>query len=128
MADWKKVATGVAAAAVGAGIFGAVHFMFLAQQAGTGDIMGIPFTVVIPFLLGTAGFVISGMWGKLTGTAKDIVQFGSAAAIGFGIAQYAGWLMTPATAARAAARYVPSPAIRTITPTITPTVQGTKMI
>lgn len=91
--DWKKIALGVAAATVGAAAFGAVHFMFLAPQMGIGDLFGIPYAVLLPFLIGTLGFIgVYGFSNKIKGTIADILMFGSAAAIGFGIAQYAGWI------------------------------------
>ena len=125
---WSKVAWGVAAATIGAAAFGAVHFMFLAPQYGVGDFMGVPLNVLLPFLIGTLGFVgVYALKPKMGETVQNILTFGSAAAIGFGVAQYAGWI-TPAVTTRARARtYVPprvtAPVIMTSTAN-----QGTKMI
>jgi len=97
MVNWKKVGMGVAAAAVGSGVFGAIHFMFLAPQMGVGDVMGIPLNVVLPFLVGTLGFIgVYGFGKKMGETMKDVIKFGSAAIVGVGVAQYAGWV-TPTT-------------------------------
>lgn len=113
--QYKKVLMGVAAATIGAAAFGAVHFMFLAPQFGVGDFFGIPFSVVVPFLLGAVGFLLGLGFVKKEGVVKDIVLYGSAAVIGFGVAEYAQWI-TPVAAARARAsasipRYVPPPVI-----------------
>lgn len=134
MVEWRKVAVGVAAATIGAATFGAVHFMFLAPQWGVGDIMGIPLTVLLPFLLGTLGFIGAAVIGRKYGdTPKQILLYGSAATVGFGVAQYAGWVTTPAVVApgaalraRAPTRYVPTTIPRTL-PIVTPTV-GAKVI
>lgn len=124
MVSWKKVGMGVAAATIGAATFGAVHFMFLAPQYGVGDFMGIPLNVLLPIFVGTLGFIgtyaVGRKWGE---SVKNIVLFGSSASIGFGVAQYAGWI-TPAIAparARAPARaYVPPATARAPTHTVTP--------
>lgn len=108
--NWKKVATGVLAASVGAAAFGAVHYMFLAPQFGSGDVFGVPLSVILPFVVGTLGFTASAAMGsKVSDTVKAIIQYGSAAVIGAGIMQYAGWVSASATpaAARAPARYTP---------------------
>ena len=125
---WKKIAVGVAAATVGAAAFGAVHFMFLAPQFGVGDIAGIPLAVVLPFLVGTLGLV-GYYWykGKEDGIVKQVLLMGSAATIGFGVAQYAGWITPVVTARRAVATYVPRPTMFSApsTPSYT---GGTKLI
>jgi len=122
--NWKKVATGVAAASIGAAAFGAVHFMFLAPQYGVGDFMGIPLNVLLPFVVGTLGLVVSMGYIKEPGTMKDIVTYGSAATIGFGVAQYAGWI-SPVIPARARAP-LRAP-LRTMPARVTP-VAGAKLI
>jgi hypothetical protein len=86
---WKKVGYGILAAGVGAAIFGAAHFYFLGNVP-TGNILGIPYGVLFPFILGTLGFI--GAYGfTKEGTMRNVLLFGSAAAVGFGIAEYAGW-------------------------------------
>jgi len=119
--SWKRVGMGVAAASIGAAAFGAVHFMFLAPQFGVGDFMGIPLNVVLPILFGALGFTLPYLFKMKPGTAKEVVQYGSAAVIGFGIAQYAGWIQPlPAARARASAmRFTPQRRVapRTIAPT-----------
>jgi hypothetical protein len=97
---WKPVALGVVAASVGAAAFGAVHYMFLAAQMPVGDFFGIGYDVLLPIILGVAGFALPVMF-KVKGTAKDVLQFGGAAAIGFGIANYAGWVTPVVARARA---------------------------
>lgn len=115
---WKQIATGVVAASVGAAIFGAVHFMFLAPSYGTGNVMGIPMTVVLPFVLGIAGFAVGEYghnkeWGR--GWLGSIIKYGSAAIIGFGIAEYAGWAVAAVPARARAAAYVPQRAFAPMT-------------
>lgn len=129
MVNWKKVGMGVAAATIGAATFGAIHFMFLAPQFGVGDFMGIPLSVVLPLLLGTLGFVGTYALGRKWGdTLKNIMTFGSAAVIGFGVAQYAGWI-TPAVTVRARARAPARFAVPRRAVVRTPTaVSGTKLI
>lgn len=126
--SWKKVAVGVAAATVGAAAFGAVQFMFLAPQFGVGDIAGIPLSVVLPFLVGALG-LIGYYWYKPadSGIVKQVLLMGSAATIGFGVAQYAGWITPVTTARRAVASYVPRPSMVSVpsTPSYT---GGTKLI
>lgn len=103
--SWKKVATGVLAASIGAAAFGALHYMFLAPQFGVGDIMGVPYTVILPFVVGAIGITATVAFAnKLGDMGTKIVGYGSAALIGAGIAQYAGWALTPAQAAAQAAR------------------------
>lgn len=107
--NWKQVATGVVAASVGATALGAVHYMFLAPQYGAGSLMGVPMSTVLPIVLGIIGFVGAGFIGAKYGTAKDVLLFGSAASIGFGIAQYAGWVTPkPVVAAAPARAFVPT--------------------
>lgn len=109
--SWKKVATGVIAAAVGAAAFGAVQYMFLAPNVTIPDVMGVPISVILPIVVGTIGFVGAFALSEKHKMAKDVVAYGSAALIGAGIMSYAGWISTPATTARAraasAARYIP---------------------
>lgn len=133
MVNWRKVAIGVAAATIGAATFGAVHFMFLAPQFGVGDFMGLPLSVLLPFLLGTLGFVatygIGQRWGT---TVQNILLFGSSAAIGFGVAQYAGWVTPQAQALRARVsnvRPMPMP-MQTVAPrpAVSRAGAGTKII
>lgn len=129
---WKKVAIGVAAATVGAAAFGAVHFMFLAPQFGVGDVAGIPLGVVLPFLVGALGLV-GYYWYKPRdedGIIKKVILLGSAATIGFGVAQYAGWItptVTPVTLRRAVAPFVPRPQ-QFVTPSTPSSFGGTKLI
>jgi hypothetical protein len=107
--QWKEVAKGVVSASVGAALFGAVHFMYLAPTYGTGSVMGVPMTVVLPFALGIGGFFI-GTWGAnkwAKGWLGDIITYGSAAVIGFGIAEYAGWITGASSARARASAYVP---------------------
>ena len=113
MGKWKTVGLGVAAATVGAAAFGAVHYMFLAPQFGVGDFFGIPLSVILPIALGALGFILPAVF-RMKDTIKDVVHFGAAASIGFGVAQYAGWIVPkPKTDAprayvpRAVASYVP---------------------
>lgn len=130
MVNWKKIGMGVAAATIGAATFGAIHFMFLAPQYGVGDFMGIPLGVLLPILLGTLGFVgtyaVGRKWGD---TLKNVMTFGSAAAIGFGVAQYAGWI-TPAVTARARVATTRFPIVRRSYPVARTqaVVSGTKLI
>jgi len=129
-ANWKKIGKGVVYASIGAAAFGAIHYMFLANiDLGMPDIAGIPMTVILPFLVGVVGFVAAESF-KLGDTAKNIVRFGSASVIGFGIATYANWItpvVTSTPSARARARYIP-PVIRRA-PIPTRTVASiTKMI
>ena len=106
MGKWKTVGLGVAAATVGAAAFGAVHYMFLAPQFGVGDFYGIPLTVILPIALGAPGFILPAVF-RMKDTIKDVVHFGAAASIGFGVAQYAGWITPTAPAAARARAYVP---------------------
>ena len=130
MVNWKKVGMGVAAATIGAAAFGAVHFMFLAPQWGIGDFMGIPLNVILPFLLGTLGLVGAYAFApKMGETIQNIVKYGSAAVIGVGVAQYAGWITTPVVQARARASFAPRPiALRTNSRVAVAQVMGTKLI
>lgn len=129
MVNWKKVGMGVAAATIGAATFGAVHFMFLAPQWGVGDIMGVPLSVVLPFLLGTLGLIGAyGLAPKMGETLKDIIKYGSAAVIGVGVAQYAGWITTPVAPARARARANFTPRPVPLRPVAVAPVMGTKLI
>jgi len=107
-ANWKRIGKGIVYASIGAASFGAIHYMFLANiDLGMPDIMGIPMTVVLPFLVGAVGFVAAESF-KIGDTAKTIMRFGSASVIGFGIATYANWITPVAVAgARARARYTP---------------------
>uniref|UniRef100_A0A6M3KZ06 Uncharacterized protein n=1 Tax=viral metagenome TaxID=1070528 RepID=A0A6M3KZ06_9ZZZZ len=126
---WKKVGMGIAAATIGAAAFGAVHFMFLAPQFGVGDFLGIPLNVVLPFLLGGLGLVAAYSF-KMGETVQDIVKYGSAAIIGVGVGQYAGWIAPAAPAARARASLPVARAsfpMRTATAPVI-TMNGTKLI
>ncbi len=103
---WKKVGFGVLAAGVGAAIFGAVHYYFLGNIPA-GDVMGVTYATVFPFILGALGFIGAYGFAK-EGTMRNVLLFGSAAAIGFGVANYAGWAVFStghlrASAARASA-------------------------
>ena len=106
MGKWKTVGLGVAAATVGAAAFGAVHYMFLAPQFGVGDFFGIPLSVILPIALGALGFILPAVF-RMKDTIKDVVHFGAAASIGFGVAQYAGWITPTAPAAARARAYAP---------------------
>ena len=106
MGKWKTVGLGVAAATVGAAAFGSVHYMFLAPQFGVGDFYGIPLTVILPIALGALGFILPAVF-RMKDTIKDVVHFGAAASIGFGVAQYAGWITPTPKASDRARAYVP---------------------
>jgi len=127
-AMWKSVATGVVAASVGAAAFGAVHYMFLAQQVNLGqNFFGIPYTTLLPIVLGTVGMVAGKMYFK-SGIGHDVITYGGAAAIGFGIADYAGWISPRApipTRAYAPARMIAPPASMSLPSN---GMLGTKMI
>lgn len=99
---WKKVGYGVLAAGVGAAIFGAVHYYFLGNVPA-GNIMGISYGVIFPFILGAIGLVGAYGYTKAESTMRNVLLFGSAAAIGFGIAEYAGWATFGAGTLRARA-------------------------
>ena len=120
---WKKVGYGVLAAGVGAAIFGAVHYYFLGNVPA-GNIMGVSYGVIFPFVLGVLGLVGAYGYTKADSTMRNVLLFGSAAAIGFGIAEYAGWATfgMGTLRARAATAYVqprvftaPTPAFATAT-------------
>jgi hypothetical protein len=101
---WKQVGFGVLAAGVGAAIFGGAMHYFLLGNMPAGDIMGISYSVLLPFMLGALGFVGAYGFAGHNDTIKNILIFGSAAAIGFGVAEYAGWTaFTASTRARARA-------------------------
>ena len=128
---WKKVGYGVLAAGVGAAIFGAVHYYFLGNIPA-GDVMGITFATLFPFILGTLGLIGAYGFTKSDSTIRNVLLFGSAASIGFGIAQYAGWAVfpsSPSARARAAITYAPQ---RIYSPPVLAQAQygqgGTKMI
>lgn len=123
--NWTKVGKGIVYASIGAGLLGAVHYMFLANQITLPDIAGIPSGVILPFIIGALGFVASYSFPRLGDTGKDILQFGSAALIGFGIATYANWITPVAVTARA--RYVPTVVARAPISTM-PTAAAVKMI
>jgi hypothetical protein len=107
---WKKVGYGILAAGVGAAIFGAAHFYFLGNVPA-GNILGISYNVLFPFILGTLGFI--GAYGfTKEGNLRNVLLFGSAAAIGFGVAEFAGWATfskgsITGGSARASAAYIP---------------------
>ena len=103
--EWKKVGMGVFAAGLGAAIFGAVHYMFLAGQTPAGGLLGVSYSVIVPVVLGVVGFVIS--MAVKPGYVREIISYGSAAAIGFGVATYATWI-TPANASARARASVPA--------------------
>lgn len=100
---WKKVGYGVLAAGVGAAVFGLAHYYFLGNIPA-GDIMGISYATIFPFILGALGFVGAYGFTKKEGTMRNVLLFGSAAAIGFGIANYAGWAAFSTGHFRAGAR------------------------
>lgn len=109
--SWKKVATGVLAASIGAAAFGAIHYMFLAPAVGgTPDVMGVPISVILPFIVGTLGFIGAFALSEKHKMAREVVTYGSAALIGAGVMSYAGWITTGThLAARpAAARFIPT--------------------
>lgn len=113
---WKPVAMGVLAATVGAATFGAIHYMFLAGTAPVGNFFGIPYEVIYPFVLGIAGIIgAQYYWHGKTSTFKDIITYGSAAAIGYGVATYAGWITPVSARARA---YAPTAAARAYMPPV----------
>lgn len=87
---WKKVGYGVLAAGVGAAIFGAAHFYFVGNVP-SGDLLGVTYRTLFPFLLGTLGFIGAYGYTKKEGIARNVLLFGSAAAIGFGIAELTSW-------------------------------------
>jgi 2,4-dienoyl-CoA reductase-like NADH-dependent reductase (Old Yellow Enzyme family) len=111
--------------------------MFLAPQFGTQPdlIPGLPMATLLPFLLGAGLIAIpyaASRSIKKGSTMSDILKAGGAAAIGFGVATYANWVL-PVSAgvsrARAApirrATYVPP---NTYKPTVTASVPGAKVI
>lgn len=104
---WKKVGYGVLAAGVGAAVFGLAHYYFLGNIPA-GDVMGVTYATIFPFILGALGFIGAYGFAK-EGTMRNVLLFGSAASIGFGIANYAGWAVfrTGALRAPAAAAYIP---------------------
>lgn len=126
---WKKVGYGVLAAGVGAAIFGAVHYYFLGNIP-VGDVMGITYATVFPFLVGALGFIGAYGFTKSDSTLRNVLLFGSAASIGFGIANYAGWAVFRVGALRApaAAAYVPQRVFPTYAPVPALASAGTKMI
>jgi hypothetical protein len=121
---WKKVGYGILAAGVGAAIFGAAHFYFLGNVPG-GNLFGVPYSTLFPFVLGTLGLIGAYGFTKSEGTMRNVLLFGSAAAIGFGIADFAGWATfrsgSIGSSRASAAAYVPARPY--ITPTA-PTMSG----
>lgn len=126
--EWKKVGMGILAASVGAAAFGAVHYLFLAGSAPAGDLFGISYSVILPFVLGAIGMVGAFAFAK-PGNLRDILMLGSAASIGFGLATYANWITptAPAARARATASY-PAVTQRAVFPMAASASVGTKMI
>lgn len=132
MVNWKKVGMGVAAATIGSAAIGAVHFMFLAPQFGVGDFLGIPLNVLLPFLLGALGFIAVGSKIVKGETMKAILAYGSAAVVGFGVAQYAGWITPTTTVSTARARLpvarATMPVARAAASPVPVVMNGTKLI
>jgi hypothetical protein len=129
-AKWKKIGSGVAMAAIGAAVGGAVQFMFLAPQfAGQADFLPfIPNNVLIPFVLGAAFFGGS-LFMKGKGMFKDVLAYAGVASVGFGVATYANWITPVVTSPGARARaYTPPRRIVQTRPAAGLAAAGTKII
>jgi len=128
---WSKVGYGVLAAGVGAALFGGAMHYFLLGNMPAGDFFGLSYSTLLPFVIGALG-IFAGYSTKSNDTLSKILLFGGVAAIGFGVADYAGWVV-PAARARARAR---APAIAYSAPriysapagSVVPTNGRTKMI
>lgn len=125
---FKKVAMGVLAASVGAVAFGAVHYYFLSGM--TGDLFGIPYSTVLPIVIGALGIAGAYMVAK-DGIVHDVVLAGAAVSIGMGIMSYMKWV-TPLASGRARASmpssaYIPQRAFAPVASSSAASA-GTKMI
>lgn len=130
-AQYKEVAVGIASATVGVAAIGAVHYMFLAQQLPSlpADFLGIPMNVLLPILLGCVSITgaVVAIHKEKSSMLKSILLSGGAAAIGFGVAEYAGWITSAAGLRAARAR---APVVQQVVPSYTPsaTQYQTKII
>ena len=107
---YKQVAVGIASATVGAAAIGAVQYMFLEPSVLPTlptNVLGVPMNVLLPILLGAVSIsaAVLAVKKKESSMLEPILMAGGAAALGFGVAEYAGWITSvpAARAARAAA-------------------------